>query len=51
MCLVALDAQRMPPEFPVKLYYPRADGTLKILSAKDQKELDGLMKIGWKKVE
>lgn len=34
--------------FPVKVHYPRGDGTFKELMAKDQKELDGLMRIGWK---
>lgn len=35
-------------KFPCKVYYPRAKGPDKVLSAKDQDELDGLMRIGWK---
>jgi hypothetical protein len=41
----------MPPEFPVKVYYPSENGFPKVLVAKDQDELDGLLRIGWKEVE
>lgn len=34
--------------FPVKVYYPRENGPDKVLIAKDQDELDGLLRIGWK---
>lgn len=34
--------------FPVKVYYERKHGEPKVLSAKDQAELDGLLRIGWK---
>ena len=34
--------------FPVKVYYLRANGEKKILTAKDQDELDGLVRVGWK---
>lgn len=38
----------MPPKFPVKVYYPRENGEPKVLTAKDQDELDGLLRVGWK---
>jgi hypothetical protein len=34
-------------EFPCKVQYVREDGSLKTLTAKDQQELDGLLRIGW----
>lgn len=35
--------------FPCKVYYPRTNGEPdKVLTAKDQDELDGLLRIGWK---
>jgi hypothetical protein len=34
--------------FPVKVYYPRENGEPKVLTAKDQDELDGLLRVGWK---
>lgn len=35
--------------FPRKIYYPRPKGGPdKVLTAKDQVELDGLLRIGWK---
>jgi hypothetical protein len=34
--------------FPVKVYYPRTKGEPKVLTAKDQAELAGLLRIGWK---
>jgi len=36
------------PKFPCKVYYPRENGPDKVLTAKDQDELDGLLRIGWK---
>jgi len=38
----------MPLKFPVKVFYPRANGEPKVLTAKNQDELDGLVRIGWK---
>lgn len=35
-------------KFPVKVYYPRANGPDKVLTAKDEAELAGLQRIGWK---
>lgn len=35
-------------KFPVKVYYPRENGTSKVLTAKNQTELAGLQRIGWK---
>ncbi len=35
-------------KFPVKVYYAREKGEPKVLTAKDQDELDGLLRIGWK---
>ncbi|WP_348269750.1 hypothetical protein P8936_16505 [Edaphobacter paludis] len=35
-------------KFPCKVYYPRENGEPKVLVAKDQDELDGLLRIGWK---
>lgn len=35
--------------FPVKVYFPRTNGDPKVLTAKDQAELDSLMRIGWSK--
>ena len=34
--------------FPVKVFYPRESGEPKVLTAKDQDELDGLLRVGWK---
>lgn len=36
------------PKFPVKVYFNRAKGEPKVLTAKDQTELDALTRIGWK---
>ena len=38
----------MPSKFPVKVYYPRENGSSKVLTAKDGGELNGLLRIGWK---
>jgi len=38
----------MPPKFPVKVYYPQEKGEPKVLFAKNQAELDALLRIGWK---
>jgi len=35
-------------QFPVKVYWKRANGTVKVLHARSQAEYDGLLKIGWK---
>jgi hypothetical protein len=35
-------------KFPCNVYHPREDGDPKVLVAKDQDELDGLLRIGWK---
>lgn len=32
---------------PCKVYYPRKDGTVKVLTANTQAELDALLRIGW----
>jgi hypothetical protein len=34
-------------KFPCNVYYPRENGEPKVLVAKDQDELDGLLRIGW----
>ena len=33
--------------FPCKVYYPRENEEPKVLVAKDQDELDGLLRVGW----
>jgi hypothetical protein len=38
-------------KFPCKVYYPRENGEPKVLIAKDQDELDGLLRVGWKLAE
>lgn len=34
-----------------KVYYPRSNGTVKVLQPSHQRELEGLLRIGWKIVE
>jgi hypothetical protein len=34
--------------FPVKLYHPASKDPEKVLNARNQAELEGLLKIGWK---
>lgn len=35
-------------QVPCKVYYPRPDGTNKVLTANTEAELEALLRIGWK---
>lgn len=47
---VAQDGLNSVPKLPCKVFYPRKDGTNKVLTANTEAELAALLKIGWKEL-